>query len=128
MVWAPARCGSTLRCAAQRGFGRREVAPEARDADVLMRQPVRRIDLRQLLERPQRVGVAGRPAVGVAERDERVRIVAGERLEQFDRAGRLAGLREVLAELDPHLALGDAVLQRDLERRDRVAAAGRSRQ
>ena len=67
----------------------------------------------------------GRPRdhVGVAERDQRVRVVAGKRLEQFDRPAGLPGLRQVLAELDPHLTLRDAVLQRQLERRDRQPRA-----
>ena len=74
-------------------------------------------------ERLRGVGQPPRQLVRVAQRDECVRIVAPERLEQRDRLARLTGLREVLPELDPHFALRDAVLERALERLDRVGRA-----
>ena len=83
-----------------------------RDSDVLVPEPARWIDVDDVVECGQGVGTAAGELIGVAERDERVRIVAGVVLEQRDRAAAPAPIGEILPELVADLALCDAAAQR----------------
>ena len=58
--------------------------------------------------------------VGNPERIQRLDVVSSLALEQADRPLGVAGLREIDTELDPNVAVRDAVLQRRFERVNRV--------
>jgi hypothetical protein len=73
--------------AAERGLGGGVVARlQVDDADVFVGEAVGLIDLEQALERPERIGTPAGRDVRVTQRDQRVRVVVLERLEETDRA------------------------------------------